>query len=83
MVLGFTDTECRIAGFRYRELHAEADRQRQAASAAPISAARVRSRESIPCRMGAAIEQVRQILLAALAQKATDHTAAPGTLVVH
>ena len=33
MVPGITDTECRIAEFRYRELHAEAEGQRLAATA--------------------------------------------------
>ena len=34
MVPGITDTECRIAEFRSRDLRAEAERQRLAASAA-------------------------------------------------
>ena len=33
MVPGFTDTECRIAEFRFRELRAHAERQRLAAQA--------------------------------------------------
>jgi hypothetical protein len=33
MVPGFTDTECRIAEFRYRDLRANAERQRIAAQA--------------------------------------------------
>jgi hypothetical protein len=33
MVPGITDTECRMKQLRYRELHAEAERQRLAATA--------------------------------------------------
>jgi hypothetical protein len=34
MVPGITDTECRVAEFRSRDFHANADRQRNAAQAA-------------------------------------------------
>ena len=33
MLPGISDTECRIAEFRYRDLHANAERQRIAAQA--------------------------------------------------
>ena len=33
MLPGISDTECRIAEFRYRDLHANAERQRVAAQA--------------------------------------------------
>lgn len=83
MVSGFSDTECRIAEFRYRELLAEGDRQRRAASAASVPASRARVMALIGRRIGVVMAQGRQILLAALAQKATDHTTAPGRLTVH
>jgi hypothetical protein len=79
MVPGITDTECRIAEFRYRELHAEADRQRRAASAAPVPAGRVRVVETIQRHIGAVMEQFSHLLQGVRTQEATDPAAAPGT----
>jgi hypothetical protein len=79
MVPGITDTECRIAEFRYRELHAEADRQRRAASAAPVPAGRVRVMETIQRHIGAVMEQFSHLLQGVRTQEATDPAAAPGT----
>lgn len=83
MVPGITDTECRIAEFRYRELQAEADRQRRAASAAPIPVSRVRVMETIGCRIGAVMAQVRHRLPGVPTQGVTDPVAAPGPLAVN
>ena len=62
MVPGITETECRIAEFRYRELHAEVDRQRRAASAAPVPASRARGMETIQRHIGAVMEPYRHLL---------------------
>jgi len=82
MVPGITDTECRIAEFRYRELHAEADRERRAASAAPVPAGRVRVMETIQRHIGAVMGQFSHLLQGVRTQEAIDHAAAPGTLAV-
>ncbi len=83
MVPGITETECRIAEFRYRELHAEVDRQRRAASAAPIPAGRVRVMETIQRHIGAVLEQCSHLRQGVRTQQATDPAAAPGTLAVN
>ena len=82
MVPGITDTECRIAEFRYRELHAEAQRQRRAALAAPADAGRVGVLETMQRRIGALMEQATQLLQGVRIQEATERAAAPGTLAV-
>ncbi len=82
MVPGITETECRIAQSRYRQLHAEADRQRRAASAAPVPAGRVRVTETIQRRIGAVMVQFSR-LQGMRTQQATDPAAAPGTLAVN
>jgi hypothetical protein len=83
MVPGITDTECRIAEFRYRELHAEADRQRRAASAAPVPAGRVRVMGTIRRHISAVMGQFSHLLQGVRTQEATDPAAAPGTLAVN
>ena len=83
MVPGITETECRIAEFRYRELHAEVDRQRRAASAAPVPASRLRVMETIQRHIGAVMEQFSHLLQGVRTQEATDPAAAPGTLAVN
>jgi hypothetical protein len=79
MVPGITDTECRIAQFRARELRVEAERQRRAAYAAPVPSGGVRVMETMHRRFGALMEQASQLLQSVSAQEAMDHAAAPGT----
>ena len=83
MVPGITDTECRIAEFRYRELHAEADRQRRAASAAPVPVGRVRVMETFQRHIDAVMVQFSHLLQGVRTQEAMDPAAAPGTLAVN
>ena len=83
MVPGITDTECRIKQARYRELHAEAERQRRAASAAPVPASRARGMETIQRHIGAVMEQFSHLLQGVRTQEATDPAAAPGPLAVN
>jgi len=82
MVPGITDTDCRIAEFRCRELHAEAEGQRRAAYAAPVAAGRVRVMETMQRRIGALMEQASQLLQGVRTQEATEQAAANGTLAV-
>jgi hypothetical protein len=82
MVPGITDTECRIAQFRYRELRVEAERQRRATFTAPVPAGRVSVMETIHRRIGALMEQASQLLQSVRTQEAMDHDAAPGTPAV-
>ncbi len=79
MVPGITETACRIAEVRYRELHAEVDRQRRAASAAPVPAGRVRVMATIQRHLGTVMEQCSHLLQGVRTQEATDPAAAPGT----
>jgi hypothetical protein len=83
MVPGITETECRIAAFRYRERHAEADRLRRAASAAPVPTGQVRGIETIQRHIGAVMEQLTHLLQGVRSQEATDPATAAGTLAVH
>ena len=83
MVPGITETECRIAEFRYRELQAEVDRQRGAASAAPVPASRARVMETIQRPIGAVMEPFSRLLQGVRTQEATDPAAAPGPLAVN
>jgi hypothetical protein len=80
MVPGITDTECRINQARYRELQAEAARQRRAAHAAPVSTGRVGVMETMHCQIDALMERAGQLLQSVRAQKATKLAAAPGAL---
>ena len=82
MVLGITDTECRIATFHYWELHAEAERQSLAAQAAPVTAGRARVMETMQRRIGAVMEQVSQLFQGVRTQEATDQAAAPRMVAV-
>jgi hypothetical protein len=82
MVPGITDTECRIKQLRYRELHAEAERQRRAALAAPIPSNWVGLMDTLQRRIGALIEQAIRLLPGVHTQEATEQVAAPGTLAV-
>ena len=82
MVPGITDTECRIEEFRYRELHAEAERQRLAALAARVPAGRGGVMETMQRRIGALMEQASHLLQGVRTQEATERAAAPGTLAV-
>ena len=61
MVPGITDTECRLKQLRYGELHAEAARQRLAATA---SAQEVRSdiTETLQSRLASLMERSRHFL---------------------
>jgi len=81
MVPGITDTECRIAQFRSRELHAVAERQRRAAHAAPV-AGRVSVMETMHRHIGALMERSSRILTSVRTPETTEHVAAPGTLAV-
>ena len=61
MVPGITNTECRIAQSRYREVHAEAARQRRAATA---RAQEVRGgiAETLQSRIASLMERSRHFL---------------------
>jgi hypothetical protein len=83
MVPGITETECRIAEFRYRELHAEVDRQRRAASGAAVPASGARVMETIQRHIGAVMEQFSHLRQGVRTQEATDPAAAPGPLAVN
>ncbi len=82
MVPGITDTECRMAEFRFRELLAEADRQRRAASAADAPENRVHVRETIHRHLAAVMEPFSHLLQGVRTRGAADPAAAPGTLSV-
>jgi hypothetical protein len=81
MVPGITDTECCIKQLRYRELHAEAARQRLAATAC-AQKDRGGVTEALQRRIGALMEQATHLLQSVHTQEATEHVAAPGTLAV-
>jgi hypothetical protein len=78
MLPGISDTECRIAEFRYRDLHANAERQRIAAQAsAPESdqlgrVALVHGQlHALVCRMSHSLHGVR-VLETAIAAARTQ-----------
>ncbi len=83
MVPGFTDTECRLAEFRYRELLAEGDRQRRVASGAPVPAGRVRAIETVQHHIGAAMQQFSHRLHRVCTHEAPGPAAAPGTVAMN
>ena len=83
MVPGITETECRIKQARYHELHAEAERQRLAASATSVPAGRARVMETIQRRIGTVMEQFSHLRQGVRTQQATDPAAAPGTLAMN
>jgi hypothetical protein len=82
MVPGITDTECRLKQLRYRELHAEAERQRLASAACARNDDRGGVTETVQRRIGALMEQARHLLQGVRMQETTEHVAAPGTLAV-
>jgi hypothetical protein len=82
MLPGLSDADCRVAELRYRELHAEAERQRRAAHTAPIPAIRVRVMKTIQRNVGALLEQANHLLKSVWTQRPTEHSAAPVTLAV-
>ncbi|MDF3017069.1 MAG: hypothetical protein K0R44_2294 [Thermomicrobiales bacterium] len=81
MVPGITDTECRLKQLRYRELHAEAARQRLAATACANND-RGRIMEALHSRLAILMERRRHFLPRLRAAHARDHTVAPRTLAV-
>ena len=82
MVPGITETECRIAQFRYRELHAEAARQRRSAQVAPIHTGRVGLKETMHRSIGALMGRSSRILTSVRTPETTEHATAPGALAV-
>ena len=81
MVPGITDTECRLKQLRYRELHAEAERQRLAATACAQND-RSQVTETLQWRIATLMEQASQLLRGVRTQGAVEQAAAPGTLAV-
>jgi hypothetical protein len=81
MVPGITDTECRLKQLHYRELHAEAARQRLAATACAQND-RGGVTETVQRLVGALIEQAIHLLQGEHTPEATERAAAPGTLAV-
>ena len=79
---GLSEADCRVAEFRYRELQAEAERQRRAAHAAPVPTVRVSVLETMQRQVGALMERTSQLFQGARRQKATEHAAVPGTLAL-
>ena len=61
MYPGLSEADCRVAEFGYRELHAEAARQRRAANAAPIHVGLVGVKETLQGHVGALVGQARQL----------------------
>jgi hypothetical protein len=82
MVPGITETECRIAQSRYRELQAEAARHRRSTQVAPIHTGRVGLIETLHGNIGALVEHASGILKVVPTQEGTDHAAASGALAV-
>ena len=82
MVPGITDTECRIAEIRYRELHAEAERQHRSAYAAAVPTGRVGVMETMQGHVGALMELASHLLQGVRTQEASEHAAAPSTLAL-
>jgi hypothetical protein len=81
MVPGITDTECRIKQLRYREMHAEAERQRLAATTcAQIDRAGVT--QTLQSRIGALMKRAGQLRQSVRTREASEHAATPGTLAV-
>ena len=81
MVPGITDTECRLKQLRYRELHAEAARQRLAATACAKND-RGRVMETLQSRLAILMERRRHFLPLLRAAHARDQAMAPGSLAV-
>ena len=81
MVPGITDTECRLKQLHYRELHAEAARQRLAATACAQND-RGGVTETLQHRLAMLLEGSRHFLHRRRAAVARDHAMVPGTLAV-
>jgi len=79
---GLSEADCRVAEFRYRELHAKAERQRRSASAAPVCAGRVSVMETMQGHVGALMERASHLLQDGRRRERTEHAAAPGTLAL-
>ena len=82
MVPGITDTECRITQFRYRELQAEAARQRPSAQAAPIDDGRVGVAETLQRDIAQLVERAVGSCMLCPRERRRNHAAAPGALAV-
>ena len=80
MVPGITETECRIAQSRYRELHVEASRQRRSAQVAPMQTSRVGLIETMHRGIRVLHERASGILRVVSTQEGTEHAATPGAL---
>ena len=61
MYPGLSEADCRVAEFGYRELHAEAARQRRATLAAPIHVGLVGVIETMRGHFCALVGQARQL----------------------
>ena len=81
MVPGITDTESRIQQLRYRELHAEAARQRLAATACAQND-QGGVTETLQSRIAILMERCHHVLHRLRAADARDQAMAPGTLAV-
>jgi hypothetical protein len=81
MVPGITVTECHIKQMRYRELHAEAERQRQAATACAQDDRRGVA-ETLQNRLAIHMERSRHFLHRLRPAAASGHATAPGALAV-
>ena len=81
MVPGITDTECRIKQLRHRELHAEAERQRLAATACAQND-RGGVTKMMQSRVAMLMERRRHFLHRLRSADARDHAIAPGTIAV-
>jgi hypothetical protein len=80
MVPGFTDTECRIAEFRSREMHVHAARQRLAGGAHPTPAQRVGGRLIGPRRVEALVARASRFVQGMHAAKTTTGAVAAPAL---
>jgi len=79
---GLSEAECRVAEFRYRELHAMAERERLAAYAAAVPSGRVGVMETMQRHVSAFMEQASHLLQSVRTQEATEHADAPSTLAL-
>jgi hypothetical protein len=83
MIPGITDTECRMAEFRYRELQAEVARQRRVDAAIPGPAGQVRVMETIQRDIGTVLAQFSRLLQRVRPYEATDPATATSALAVN
>jgi hypothetical protein len=82
MVPGITDTECRIAEIRYRELHVEAERQRRSAPALLGDASRERVMETVQRHIIVLSAHARHLLQTVRPGEGLDVNSAPGPLAI-